>query len=194
MEIDESRSDAKFELVQLSNGLMPAGKPSFLQVIQYPKISDLVKKNGSPMMLKVIFLIVKDFCNSLNVVRNMNESQMIESASMLLDECDNFRLEDYVMMFSMAKRGDLIKIFDRIDISVITLIMDEYYTRRKNAGRIAQDEQVERLDTLGNTTTTIELMDKQDAKLSGYTEGLLSAIGELRDKMTIKLSPDNKTP
>jgi len=192
MEIDESRSDAKFELVQLSNGLMPAGKPSFLQVIQYPKISDLVKKNGSPMMLKVIFLIVKDFCNSLNVVRNMNESQMIESASMLLDECDNFRLEDYVMMFSMAKRGDLIKIYDRIDISVITLIMDEYYIRRKNVGRIAQDEQVERLDTLGNTTTIIELMDAQDAKLSGYTEGLLSAIGELRDKMTIKLSPDNE--
>jgi hypothetical protein len=43
-----------------------------------------------------------DFCSSINVLRNMNEDQMIEAAAMLIAECGNFRLEDYVMMFSMG--------------------------------------------------------------------------------------------
>lgn len=186
LQVEECKTNAKLELIQLSSGLMPAGKPSFLEVVQYPKISDLVQKNGTSVMLKVVFLMVKDFCNSLNVVRNMNEGQMIESASMLLDECDNFRLEDYVMMFSLAKRGDLVKIYDRIDISVITQMMDEYYLRRKRAGKVAQDEPVERLDQLGNTTTLIETMHPQDAKLTQMAGDLSLAIGQLKENLSVK--------
>jgi hypothetical protein len=70
----------------------------------------------------------------------MNEDQMIETASMLLDECDNFRLEDYVMMFALAKRGQLVKIFDRIDIDLVGEIMNEYWFKRNEAGKRAQDE------------------------------------------------------
>ena len=183
MQIEDQKIDAKFELVQLTGALMPKGKPSFLQVVQYPKISDMVLKNGSPLMLKIIFLIVKDFCSSVNVVRNMNDSQMIEAASMLLDECDNFRLEDYMMMFSMAKRGDLVKIFDRLDISVVTAIMDEYWQRRKTAGKAEQEQAIQRLDGLGNTTTQIELMNPQDAKMIKSIDGISGAFGALKSKM-----------
>lgn len=90
--------------------------------------------------------MVKDLSSSINVVRNMNEDQMIEAAAMLLDECDNFRLEDYQMMFAMAKRGTLVRILDRLDINIISQMMDEYYTRRRMAGeRYYEDNEADRL-------------------------------------------------
>ncbi len=120
----------------------------------------LAAQYGENVLLKNIFLLVKDFCGGVNVVRNMNEDQMIEAAAMLLDECGNFRLEDYVMMFSMAKRGAFfpdVKIYDRIDIQLISSIMDEYWKRRNEAGRIAQEAEADGVEaslqeSVGNRT------------------------------------------
>lgn len=176
------------ELVQLSRDLMPAGKPALLDVIKYPKITDMVVQHGSGVLLKVLFLMVKDFCNSINVVRNMNEDQMIESASMLLDECDNFRLEDYIMMFSLAKRGDLVKILDHLDISYIAKMMDEYWLRRKRAGEKALEVPIERLDSLGNTTTKIDTMNPQDARMIKAADNLTGMIGDMKARLTKDIS------
>lgn len=140
------------ELLAMTGELMPAGKPRYLEVIQYPMIRSLIAEHGRKTMLKVLFLLVKDFCASLNVVRNMNEDQMIEAASMLIDECDNFRIEDYIMMFSMGKKGELVKIMDRMDIQVITCMMDEYWRRRFIAGKIETETEIKKLDTLGPKT------------------------------------------
>lgn len=137
------RSEAKMELVLMTNDLMPKGKPDLLGVVKFPMIQDLIKTEGKKKMLAVLVLMVKDFCASMNVVRNMNEEQMIEAGAMLLEECDNFRMEDYVMMFSMAKKGTFypeVKIYDRIDIQTISQIVDEYWSRRIEAGRIARDK------------------------------------------------------
>lgn len=146
---DVVKQDAKMELIGITSTLMPGGKPNYLDMIKYPTINQIIKEQGNKSMLKAIFLLVKNFCNSLNVVRNMNEDQMIEAAAMLMNECDNFRLEDYVMMFSMAKKGELVKIYDRIDIQLITTIIDEYWERRYSAGKQETETEVNRLDALG---------------------------------------------
>jgi hypothetical protein len=143
------RSEAKMELVLRTNELMPAGKPKFLEVIKYPMIKTLIEKEGKRKMLAVLVLLIKDFCSSINVVRNMNEDQMIEAAAMLMEECGNFRMEDYVMMFTMAKRGVFhpqIKIMDRIDIQLISSILDEYWKHRHEAETKKQVEEAEFLD------------------------------------------------
>lgn len=144
LELPEHRFTGKMELSEVVSELMPAGVPQFLSVTKYPKIADLKETIGLRDMHKLIFLLVKDFCNSLNVVRNMNEDQMIEAAGMLMDECDNFRLEDYTMMFTMAKRGGLIKIYDRIDLQVITDIFDAYWIKRNNAAVEAEERAITR--------------------------------------------------
>lgn len=196
MEIPEQKMKGKMEMIAISRYLMPGGRPRYTEVVKYPMVKDLAKSEGNNTMLKLLLLIIRDFCNSVNVVRNMNDDQMIESASMLLDECDNFRLEDYVMMFSMAKRGDLVKIFDRLDISVITAIMDEYWIRRKRAAKEIQEQPVERLDSLGNTVTKKELLHPQDAKLMDSGDRLAGMLGDLKklltqDMETIPTLPDD---
>lgn len=175
------RADAKMELISMASDLMPGGKPLYLEVIRYPMIRDLIITEGKKKMLAVLVIIVKDLCSSLNVVRNMNEDQMIEAAAMLLDECGNFRLEDYVMMFSMGKRGQLVKIYDRIDLQVITAMMDMYWEKRKAVGEVYQENEANHYESLGNTQKTIDKYHPEEAKLLKLSEGLSSAIGGLKE-------------
>ncbi len=106
---------------------------------------------------------------------------MIEAANMLLEECDNFRLEDYVMMFQMGKRGELFDVHDRIDLQVITAMLDEYWNKRHAA---AEDEitiQVNHLDTLGNPEKLQQQVSLQDAKLLELSSVYSTTMGRMKD-------------
>ena len=181
MDVQETKSDAKVEFVSMVSDLMPAGNPAFLSMIKYPMVKNLITEHGKKTMLKVIFLLIRDFCNSINVVRNMNEDQIIEAASVLIDECDNFRLEDYTMMFSMAKRGGLVRILDRIDISIITQILDEYWKRRYQLAIKLQES--ETLQGLGPSSRLIDNLHPLDAKISNSINNLAITFGDLKSKM-----------
>lgn len=148
LDVPGERSEAKMELMLVVNELMPGGKPDLLGVRKYEPIREMIQHEGKRKVLALLVILVKDFCSSLNIVRNMNEDQMIETAAMLLEECGNFRMEDYVQMFAMAKKGDLVKIYDRIDIQVVTEIMDEYWHRRRQAGEAALNREVALIEGL----------------------------------------------
>lgn len=189
------RSDAKMELVLMTNELMPKGKADLLGVIKYPMIRDLVQTEGKKKMLAVLVLMVKDFCASMNVVRNMNEEQMIEAGAMLLEECDNFRMEDYVMMFSMAKKGGFhpdVKIYDRVDIQTISQILDAYWLQRNEAGRIARDEDIVNIETnLSENPSNRKSLVFDEKKgyvpevtMNDRMSDLAGALGELKSKLT----------
>jgi len=181
MDLPETKSEAKMEYLALVSDLMPAGIPAFLSIIKFPMLRDLVNEHGKKTMLKVIFLLVRDFCSSINVVRNMNEDQMIETAAMLLDECGNFRLQDYTMMFSMAKRGQLVKIMDRIDISVIIHLLDEYWKLRN---RVAEKHlEKECLESIAPSARLIDNVHPLDAKLSKSVDNLAATFGYLKGKL-----------
>lgn len=121
---------------------MPAGKPDLIGVVKYPTIAQHLETVPRKNIRAVLFFLVNDFCKSVNVVRNMTEDQMIDTASFLLDECGNYRIEDYVMMFTMAKRGQLVKILDRVDIQIVGQLRDAYDCMRYNAGERHREEQL----------------------------------------------------
>ena len=172
---------AKLELVVLTSELMPNGKPNFLSVIKYPMIKSLITTTeGKMRLMGIVTLLIKDFCSSFNVVRNMNENQMIEAASMLLDECDNFRLEDYVMMFQMGKRGELFNVHDRIDLQVITAMLDKYWEIRHKAGENEIVTEINHIDTMGNTSRLGDIVAMQDMKLMELGSGFSSALTDMK--------------
>lgn len=183
MDLAQTKSEAKMEFVGIISELMPGGNASHLEVIKFPMIKNLVVEWGKKTMLKAIFLLVRDFCNSINVVRNMNEDQMIEAAAMLIDECDNFRLEDYAMMFSIGKKGILVKIFDRIDISVITQMLDEYWKRRNIAVIKLEERERQTLDGLGPSARLLDNVHPLDTKIAESVNSLASAFGDLKNKL-----------
>src|SRR4051794_12333086 len=81
MDVSETKAEAKMEFLSLTSNLMPGGNPIYVDMINYPMIRGLIELHGKKTMVKVVYLMIRDFCTSLNVVRNMNEDQMIETAA-----------------------------------------------------------------------------------------------------------------
>ena len=95
------------ELTLITGELMPSGKPDLLAVKHYTPIVMLIKRGeiDKSSMFKLLLLLLKDYCLSMNVVRNMTENQMIEAAGMMLEECDDWRVVELVVVFSEGERG-----------------------------------------------------------------------------------------
>lgn len=152
---------------------MPAGNPDFKTIRYREPLKAMIRREGEATIVKVLYVIIADFCNSLNVVRNMNSLQITEAAAMLVNECDDFRLEDFAVMFTLGKRGQLVKILDHVDINVIGVMLDEYYKVRRAAGqRLAEedfnkDEEKYRQRPLPPTTEEEKAMDERWGKLVG---------------------------
>lgn len=130
----KAATEAKMELELATRQLMPGGQVNYRDIPKYPSITQLMPIVGLPNMHKILMMLIYDFCRSVNVVRNMDEAQMIEAAGYLLDECGNYRIEDYVCMFAMAKRGLLVKILDRVDLQIIGQAALAYDAIRHAAG------------------------------------------------------------
>ncbi len=169
----------KMELLEICSFLMPNGNPNYLEIVKYPMIRDLLSEKDRIYIHKILFLLVKDFCNAMNVVRNMNEDQMIEAANMLIEECGNFRIEDYVMMFQMGKKGELIEIRDRIDLQMITSMLDKYWVKRNNAAESHWENENRMFEGMGDQTRT-------ESKMTNGIIGISAALDNLKTFMQDK--------
>lgn len=183
LETEQTKGLAKMDMMARVNELMPSGNPAFRDIIHYPTIKQLEKEYGKTAMLGTLCILINDFCNSVNVVRNMNNDQVIEAAAFLLDECDNFRLEDYVIMFTMAKRGTLdVRIMDRVDIDLINKILNAYWVIRFEAGQRIQESELQednrrwdRPDRVIPDTPEDEAKEKEKSARFGQLVGIMTA-------------------
>lgn len=142
---------AKSELMVLTREVMPAGEPAFPEIRRRAPMVKLIDCYGPATMHKVLMMLIRDLCQSINVVRPMTTAQISEAAGFLLDECGDFRLEDFVVMFTMAKRGRLAingdkGFMDRVDIETIGKVMDAYYEIRRDAGYAAQEAEMRKAE------------------------------------------------
>lgn len=131
MSLNNDEGPGKLELVNAAQRLIPGGVVAFTELIGCPSIKSVAAGIGIPQTQTLIFLLIANFCKSFNVVRNMTEDQMIECAVYLLDECLDFTVEDYVIMFTLGKRRKLGTIMDHIDIEVIAEIHQQYLAHRQ---------------------------------------------------------------
>lgn len=138
--MEQQETAAKMQLVSMSSKLIPGGVVSFKSLEQCASLKAIQQEMGITEVQTLLLLLIKNFCNSMNVVRNMSEDQAIECAVYLHDECRDFTLEDYIIMFTLAKRGKLGKILDHVDIAVIAGIHSEYLAIRQAEFRKIHDE------------------------------------------------------
>lgn len=187
VEPGQSHMRAKMEILRINKILLPSGKANFPAVVRYPKIADLVTQIGEDKMLLMISEIVRLFCASMNVSRNMNADQIVEASAMLLDECGNFRLEDYVIMFQMAKRGDLkIDFYERIDIETVSRIVDAFWRLRHEAGNAIRDADTLN-DMQGDFSRSAPALgvkyDRNDNVQRGDTSGMIGGLDAIREML-----------
>jgi hypothetical protein len=136
---EAKRSFAKLQLAGRAMELMPQGNIAFAELRQYPLIKNMVPEMGKTEVQTLLVMLITNFCRSFNVVRNMNEDQVIECAMYLLDECRDFTLEDFVIMFTLGKRAQIGEVLDHVDIEVIASMHQEYLRKRMRAFKLLQE-------------------------------------------------------
>lgn len=168
-------------LMEMVGEMMPAGQPAFIWARYHPSIPQLVAECGKATIMKAVFMLIKDFSQSINVVRNLSEDQMIEIAHQLVAEAGSFRLEDYAMMFALAKRGKLVKIMDRLDMEVISKMVDEYDRQSGAAGQQARDADFQATEDLGPSSRASDGKSRMEIvgeKMDGLAEAMRYLRGE----------------
>jgi hypothetical protein len=161
------------QLVELASDLLPKGNPNFKAMRNFTPIKVLLDNEVATItdIRCALLVLVKNFSESMNVVRNLNETQAVEITEMLIDECGDFRLEDYFIMFQLAKRGKIGDIRDRIDIQLICKLKNEYKHYRDIEGEklleeldkeMAEKRREQKRKALGSGETSVKVISTQD--------------------------------
>lgn len=170
-------------IIEYSSDLMPAGKPNFENIRYYPSIIQLVAAHGKKDIRKVLAAIVKNFNDSINVPegKKLNTTQTVEVACFLLDECNNYRIEDYIMMFSLAKRGKIGNIFDRVDMPVISDIKANYEALRREYSERMQEEELRKKE-YGDHDSKREVVDEPEEVKEQRFKDAMNLFAEMKKK------------
>lgn len=137
-EKEETKLSAMIELSRINNVLLPQGKPDHLIIVKFKTIKQQIEELGRQVVFSTIVLLIRSFCSSFNLVRNMSEMQMIECTTNLLlkYENSNYRIEDFVQFFQGAKMGLYGKVYDHMDTNVIFEMLEQFDIQRYEAGEL----------------------------------------------------------
>lgn len=165
------------ELMEYTDTLIDKqGVPKFVELRRCEHLPALKTEHGSGLLRAMITVLVKAFCSQLNVVRNMNEVQIIQCANFLMKNGDDMTMEDFVVMFEMAQNNRLGKILDRVDIQVVATMLESYKDYRFYQWRIINSD----LD--GETFKQIDAKNRADyekAKAEGLIPENINATAEI---------------
>lgn len=95
-----------------------------------PKLNALRKSLGAEELEKLVVVVIKQFCDSVNVSNTMNALQIIECAKVYIMTFPNNSVKDLIMCLGNAKKGDYGQIYNRVDQQVIFDFLGKYEDER----------------------------------------------------------------
>lgn len=101
--------------------------------MQLVSIAAIQKQFGEPVLKAFVTELLIDFCEFFNVKNNMNENQAMQTVELIISNYYYFSLEDFKLCFENGKLGKSIKIYDRIDGSIIFEMLNKYAEIRSQA-------------------------------------------------------------
>ncbi len=90
-------------------------------------------KQDKKVLLKALSALITQLRQSLNVGKNLDTLQVYECASLLIEKYWYFRLEEFVYVFKQVKLGKYGKVYDRLDVQVISEWLHLYDTSERLA-------------------------------------------------------------
>ena len=129
MELKKQKSEQlqtwqeKFSNVQVSsiNEIIKSGKPS---------IASVKKQYGDEVVKAMLFLEIEALYSFVNIGKNMNQSQIIETVKLIQKNYFSFTLLDFKLFFERMKIGYYGQFYDRLDGSVILSNLMKYEDER----------------------------------------------------------------
>lgn len=112
-----------------------------------PSIATINKKFGEDFIQAYIEGWIVNLCDFVNIGKRMSDSQVHETAIMIVDEYYNLTIADINLIFKKAKLGHFGQFYDRLDGQVILLWFGRYFSERC---RSSADKSIREADSLKN--------------------------------------------
>lgn len=132
---------------------------------------------GKPATAKFLILLISDMVNSFNVNRPMTPNQISDLAIDMTNDLWEYRFEELAAFFEAVKRGSYIKIYERLDASIIWEAWDKYLDERFEVIVARRNRDIFKDPTL----TRLDGEEKRAGKLEQIGQGLLG-IKDMREK------------
>lgn len=104
--------------------ILNSDSPSFALIRQQP--------NGQHISKAILSKLIIDFVNFLNIGKTMNESQVIATVKLILEDYSVLKPDDFVLFFNRAKKGCYGKVYDRMDGSIIIEWLELFLQERND--------------------------------------------------------------
>ena len=172
-------------------------------------LKNLQKEISEVGLMTIISTLVLKTANFFNVGKNITEDQAINTAVLILEKYPYETLEDFVMVFKMAKKGELGKVYDRIDPQVIFEWCNQYFEKKaeireiehqkfkqKEAKQIENQKARERMRELYKTYSgpTDDQSKKEDQISKQYAKMKLDYLLNQNKEELLKKQKNDSTP
>jgi len=117
----------------------------------------LLRQRDKPALLKALSLLITQLGSSFNVGKNLDTLQVYECATLLIDKYWYLRLEEFAYVFKQAKLGKYGKVYDRLDMQVISEWLNAYDTGERLA-------ELERKHQLDQKTEADDLLSREEVQ------------------------------
>jgi hypothetical protein len=97
-----------------------------------PKVFQVKQTLGEADLTKLVIVILKNFCDAMNVKESMNALQIIDTANAFIDKYTHSSVDDLIVCLKNAKAGKYGKIYNRLDQQVIFDFLTQYEQEKVN--------------------------------------------------------------
>jgi len=123
-----------------------------------PSIGFLKNKMSEKLILTIIKLHIIDLSDFLNLTRPLKESQVEQTAEMIIDEFPLMKIADVIYLFKKAKNGEFGNIYEGLDGLKILSWFREVWCERLDyaeyqSGKDHQDKKYEHEKIFGSART-----------------------------------------
>ena len=166
-----------------------ADKPNLPAILgQGTQISVLRLVEGLEKTASIVGLLINDFCSNFNTRYPMSAEQIADLAIELITDYWTYKLEDFIVFFSLARRGVYGKVYDRVDASVILGMLGVYHKQRDEELYLIQTRPLE---------PEKQPRQRPDPENDGFTKiaGAMQAvkgIATMNKEQINRLDPKNK--
>lgn len=133
-----------------------------------PTLGKLVKTYGDTKIEAYLKIWLINLNESLNLKRPLTESQISETAFMILDGNKNLTISDINLIFKRAKSGEYGPFFESLSIDKVLTWFSQYFEERCNIAaeltrRKADQEKYQEDKTIGSNRTGMQKL--RDSKI-----------------------------
>lgn len=101
------------------------------KAVKEGSLLQVLYKNQPEEALELVSYLIVDFANSINVGKNISDAQVDDIACVICTRFKDLKLEELVIVFSNAKAGLYGKMYDRLDIVIISEFISKYQSGEK---------------------------------------------------------------